>query len=117
MCFRVKHFGAGITCQGDFFPLPIHQKRRVLSMSCERAGQILSPLKFAFLIRSADSFLLPLLFPGLRAGLTFADFSIRSGEPMRWPGARALGLGLHARLPVQIQLLCLQSTFGREFLL
>jgi hypothetical protein len=46
-----------------------------------------------------------------------ADFSVRSGEPMRQPGACALGLGLHDRLLVQIQLLCLRSAFGREFLL
>jgi hypothetical protein len=46
-----------------------------------------------------------------------ADFSVRSGELMRRPGARALGLGLHDRLPVQIQLLYLHSAFGREFLL
>jgi hypothetical protein len=46
-----------------------------------------------------------------------ADFSVWSGEPMRQTGARALGLGLHAWLPVQIQLLCLRSTFEREFLL
>jgi hypothetical protein len=45
------------------------------------------------------------------------DFSVRSGEPMDRPGARALGLGLHNRLPVQIQLLYLRSMFGREFLL
>jgi hypothetical protein len=30
------------------------------------------------------------------------DFSVRSGEPMRRLGACALGLGLHAWLPVQI---------------
>jgi hypothetical protein len=29
-----------------------------------------------------------------------ADFSVRSGEPMRQPGARALELGLHDQLPV-----------------
>jgi hypothetical protein len=29
-----------------------------------------------------------------------ADFSVCSGEPMRQPGARALKLGLHDRLPV-----------------
>jgi hypothetical protein len=46
-----------------------------------------------------------------------ADFSVRSGEPMHKPGARALSLGLHARLLVQIQLLCLRSAFGRKFLL
>jgi hypothetical protein len=46
-----------------------------------------------------------------------ADFSVRSGEPMCRPGPRALGLGLHAQLPVQIQLLCLRSTFRRGFLL
>jgi hypothetical protein len=45
------------------------------------------------------------------------DFSVCSGEPMDRPGARALGLGLHNRLPVQIQLLYLRSMFGREFLL
>jgi hypothetical protein len=28
-----------------------------------------------------------------------ADFSVRSGEPMHRPGAHALGLGLHTRLP------------------
>jgi hypothetical protein len=46
-----------------------------------------------------------------------ADFSVRSSELMRWPGARALGLGLHDRLPVQIPLLYLRFAFGREFLL
>jgi hypothetical protein len=46
-----------------------------------------------------------------------ANFFVQSGEPMRQPGARALGLGLHDRLLVQIQLLCLCSAFGREFLL
>jgi hypothetical protein len=46
-----------------------------------------------------------------------ADFSVQSGEKMRWPGARALRLGLHDRLLVQIQLLCLRSAFGHEFLL
>jgi hypothetical protein len=45
------------------------------------------------------------------------DFSILSSEPMRRPGARVLELGLHDRLLVQIQLLCLRSTFGLEFLL
>jgi hypothetical protein len=44
-----------------------------------------------------------------------ADFSVRSGEPMHRPRARALGLGLHDRLSVQIQLLCLRSAFGHEF--
>jgi hypothetical protein len=65
---------------------------------------------------SVDSFASPAQFCG-RAGLTFADFSVRSSEPMRWSGARALGLGLHTQLPVQIQLLCLRSAFGCEFLL
>jgi hypothetical protein len=31
-----------------------------------------------------------------------ADFSVRSGEPMRRPGARALGLRINDWLPVQI---------------
>jgi hypothetical protein len=46
-----------------------------------------------------------------------ANFLVWSDEPMRRPGARALRLGLHDRLPVQIQLLYLRSAFRREFLL
>jgi hypothetical protein len=83
--------------QSDYFPGPIRSSKAtpLFAVECQ-----------ALVLIGTEPF----------PNSVLADFFVRSGEPMRRPGARALELGLHDRLLVQIQLLCLRSAFGCEFL-
>jgi hypothetical protein len=86
------------SAQSDCFPSPIHSSKvtPLFAVDCQ-----------ALVLICTEPF----------PNYVLANFSVRSGEPMCRPGARALRLGLHDRLLVQIPLLCLCSVFGREFLL
>jgi hypothetical protein len=104
-------YAARVLCAGPFFIAKVSRSEMPVPVSrcAERFVDLYFPLNVH-------------VQPGhcsfcVRAGITFADFSVRSGEPMRRPGARSLGLGLHDWLLVQIQLLYLRSAFRRKFLL
>jgi hypothetical protein len=88
------HLGSKLP-QSDCFPSPIRSSKvtPLIAVECQ-----------ALVLIGTEPF----------PNSVLADFSVRSGDPMRRPGACALELGLHYRLLVQILLLCLHSAFGRQ---